>query len=79
MIIYVKRLLEREGNMLFKEKKFIKFTVIIVTLCMLFLGETVSANAKVDKRKDLSEIKTIKIVNKKNISLKARQASSLPK
>ena len=47
--------------MLFKEKKFIKFTVIIVTLCMLFLGETVSANAKVDKRKDLSEIKTIKI------------------
>ena len=42
--------------MLFKEKKFIKFTVIIVTLCMLFLGETVSANAKVDKRKDLSEI-----------------------
>lgn len=51
--------------MLFKEKKFIKFTVIIVTLCMLFLGETVSANAKVDKRKDLSEIKTIKIVNKK--------------
>lgn len=67
MIIYVKRLLEREGNMLFKEKKFIKFTVIIVTLCMLFLGETVSANAKVDKRKDLSEIKTIKIVNKKKV------------
>ena len=53
--------------MLFKEKKFIKFTVIIVTLCMLFLGETVSANAKVDKRKDLSEIKTIKIVNKKKV------------
>lgn len=36
---------------------------------MLFLGETVSANAKVDKRKDLSEIKTIKIVNKKKFCI----------
>lgn len=53
--------------MLLREKKAIKFMMMVAILCMLFWGKTISVNAKTVKTRDLPKIKTIKIVNKKKI------------